>query len=559
VAPAPGGFPWRVGDRERELLRKEVFLVEQRRQDTDLRLKALAEKQARFLEAEARRFAKVKREREDDDDPTAAKRARLQSLVALPGGGGGSGAAGEVVVMDESAGQPLGPRPRRLLKIADTQRDRKLMGFVLGHLNKFKQELAAPGGRVEVFREKIKHVEDKLVEDREAERAKAKAQIAEDLRKQEELQARLTRRFEQLRKAHGRILVEEREFLLAHFLETKAQPKLYFLPSHHTPETRRRWEERKGAATAKYQEFRRTLDALVADVEQNSIEKILPAVSRGGLGKGLGPGGRLGGIGYLRPGPAATAYGPGAPLHIGAPPGPARGRRPLREERDDEREDGRGPRHDGDRDRRHRRGDPDADDGDIKPPLVAVKEEHRPADAADDDDEGVEFLSHRHNPRGRRHEEDDPREGSVEERSPPPHRGRDHEAPGADRRTDSAERPSDERRAGADTMDFPPPPPLDPEPEAEAPEAPEEGERTDAAGDREAAPEGRPEEPEAEAEAPPRPEAVDGEADPAADPPRADADEPMIDEERTLPVPAPPDGAADPAAPMKEEAAAGPV
>ncbi len=30
-------------------------------------------------------------------------------------------------------------RPRRLLKIADTKRDRKLMGFVLGHLNKSRE------------------------------------------------------------------------------------------------------------------------------------------------------------------------------------------------------------------------------------------------------------------------------------------------------------------------------------------------------------------------------------------------------------------------------------
>ena len=48
-------------------------------------------------------------------------------------------------------------------------------------------------------------------------------------------------------------LVQEREYFFSHFLETDTKPKLYFLPSHHTNETRKRVEERKAASTAKYQ------------------------------------------------------------------------------------------------------------------------------------------------------------------------------------------------------------------------------------------------------------------------------------------------------------------
>lgn len=46
---------------------------------------------------------------------------------------------------------------------------------------------------------------------------------------------------------------QEREFLFSHFLETKTQPKLFFLPAHHTPATKKRLEERKSASATKYQ------------------------------------------------------------------------------------------------------------------------------------------------------------------------------------------------------------------------------------------------------------------------------------------------------------------
>lgn len=64
--------------------------------------------------------------------------------------------------------------------------------------------------------------------------------------------------------------------MFAHFLETKSSPKVYFLPSHHTATTRKRIEERKTAALNKYMEFRKQLDVLIADLETNSIEKLMP-------------------------------------------------------------------------------------------------------------------------------------------------------------------------------------------------------------------------------------------------------------------------------------------
>eukprot|EP00667_Euglena_gracilis_P008025 EG_transcript_8122 len=339
----------RLGEKERELLRKEVFLVDQRRQDTELRLKALQERHTRFLAAEARNFTRlVKREREDDDEGEPSKKARLSSLVALPGGG-----AQEVVREDEED-KPIErgqPRPRRILKIADTKRDRKLMGFVLGHLNKCKQEALGPT-KADAFTEKMRRVDQRLAEAKDQERANAKTQMEEDIRKQEELQARLTRRYEQLRKAHSRLLLEEREFLFSHFLETKTQPKLFFLPAHHTPATKKRLEERKSASATKYQEFRKPLDALILDVEQNSIEKILPSVPRG-LGKGGA--GRPGGIGYQRPSAA------GGEAAAPAPGRPTRRQERDRDEVDELRE--RVQRED------HRGGAREEEEEDVKPPL----------------------------------------------------------------------------------------------------------------------------------------------------------------------------------------------
>jgi len=324
----------RLGWAERELLRREVFLVDQRRHTTTTRLKTLHERETRFKEAEKlRKYGKVKREGgEEGEEDGPNKRPKMSSLVGLPGTGETQEATIDAT-LENPDGESGVPRPRRLLKIADTRRDRKLMGTILGHLNKSKQESqAAP--KAESFAERMRNVESKMNEDREKEREKAAAQIEEEIMKQQELQTRLNKRYEQLQKAHTRVLLEEREHLFSHFLETKTQPKLFFLPSHHTAETKKQVEEHKAATLTKYLEFRKSLDALITDVQQNSIEKLLPTVGKGmGKGMGMDGGGKGRGKGVVPQTPR-----PENP-DIDVPPPPAAIGRRLERDRDDEEEE----------------------------------------------------------------------------------------------------------------------------------------------------------------------------------------------------------------------------
>ena len=90
--------------------------------------------------ARYRKFGKVKREGgEEGEEDASNKRPKMNSLVGLPGTGETQEAVD--VSIENPDGESGVPRPRRLLKIAVTRRDRKLMGTILGHLNKSKQVL----------------------------------------------------------------------------------------------------------------------------------------------------------------------------------------------------------------------------------------------------------------------------------------------------------------------------------------------------------------------------------------------------------------------------------
>eukprot|EP00906_Rhabdomonas_costata_P027089 RCo038524 len=283
-----------VGEGGNQLLRREVYLVNQRRIDTEQRLRVVQDREKRLVEREnARKFGKVKPERvESDNGPN--KRPKITSLVALPQGSedlASKGAEGESVdptgdkkdpvdpveVSGDASGKPE-PRPqRRLLQISDAKRDRKLMGFLMGHLNKSRQEFESrPEASRSLFEQKMLAVDAKIADQQREAFEREQRLLTEEKAKQSALLERLSKRQEQLQKAVSRVILEEHQVCLANFLETKATPKLYYLPSHHTAETRRRVEERRSAALARYSEFRAHLDALVADVRDNSIEKLMP-------------------------------------------------------------------------------------------------------------------------------------------------------------------------------------------------------------------------------------------------------------------------------------------
>eukprot|EP00996_Jenningsia_fusiforme_P001564 NODE_2438_length_1200_cov_46.246742_g2223_i0.p1 GENE.NODE_2438_length_1200_cov_46.246742_g2223_i0~~NODE_2438_length_1200_cov_46.246742_g2223_i0.p1 ORF type:complete len:372 (-),score=71.56 NODE_2438_length_1200_cov_46.246742_g2223_i0:29-1144(-) len=293
---------FKITDREREILRRELYHVEQRKRDTEERLKVVADRERRLLgnfgdqqkadilATNAEPVESTKRSRAEMEAPTGDSSTEMKAEEPQVQEQETSNIPEKVdqekekqenqepeLLQTEQSEEPLEKRPRRVLKIGDQSRDRRLMQGLRGYLMKGKQEFAPGSERKESpFLSKMHRVEIRLAADKEEQRNKEQSLLLEEKEKQTKLLESLTHRAEQLQKAFSRTYPEEREILLAHFLPTKTQPPIYFLPSHHTAETRKCLEVQKEAAVAKFMEFRRQLETLLQDVETNSIEKLLP-------------------------------------------------------------------------------------------------------------------------------------------------------------------------------------------------------------------------------------------------------------------------------------------
>eukprot|EP01006_Ploeotia_vitrea_P001012 TRINITY_DN104050_c0_g1_i1.p1 TRINITY_DN104050_c0_g1~~TRINITY_DN104050_c0_g1_i1.p1 ORF type:complete len:476 (+),score=81.23 TRINITY_DN104050_c0_g1_i1:89-1429(+) len=255
-----------------------------RRKETQGRISFIEKREKALLEDEKRKFGnKVKREpqADNDEDQQASKKARLVSQVAVP-----------KEARPAAKDAPVVRRPRHVPHNPDQRRrDRRLFGVVMGVLSKSKQDLDNSNENARRKEEKLKAVGDRLQEQQEQQRLEGRRKLEADKNAHTTLLNSLHKRYEQLQRAYHRMITEERDVLFSHFLETTGtKPKIYYLPSHHNHETRKKVEERKKNAQEKYQKFREQLNTLLADLNENGMAQVIPQPKFGG-GRG-GPGQR---------------------------------------------------------------------------------------------------------------------------------------------------------------------------------------------------------------------------------------------------------------------------
>ena len=266
----------------RELLALEACKVDaaKRLHGTAERLTRLRANDAKLRKERALQMecdARLRRQLDDVADKAKEEQAKKDAEATA------AAASDDAAATTTAAAPPR--RPRRVFGSADgagAARGRRMFAGVLGVLERQRTALDADGHKRRVELQKTldtQHLERQAAEQaREfaAEVASLDA-VADELRA---ARSAVEGRLEACRREWVELQKQQRDFLLAGFLVTTAQPPVYYLPTRHTPETRAALASRRAAAVAGYSEFKtRFVSVVLPGLKECAQARRLPSVT----------------------------------------------------------------------------------------------------------------------------------------------------------------------------------------------------------------------------------------------------------------------------------------
>jgi hypothetical protein len=134
----------------------------------------------------------------------------------------------------------IGEKPTPSLNVEDKQlkqRNKKMLGVILGTLNKFQKDMSSKNDATERREQLEQKVEAKVQEEQDKLREQNERQLKELTQKAEQLNSEIMRRKEEKEFQLLHKQWKSNRLLLSGYIKTKSKPSIYYLPANNNEKT----------------------------------------------------------------------------------------------------------------------------------------------------------------------------------------------------------------------------------------------------------------------------------------------------------------------------------